>query len=758
MEPQPVSYIPGTQGESALPLARYLPPLLPGMVAGWLQQHVEPSGWVIDPLNASPAVALEAARAGYRVIVVSSNPVLTFMLEVLASAPRPAEFQAVLAELGASRRGEERLELHLQALYRTQCAACGGMTQAQGYLWKRGETAPYARLYRCSQCRAEEERALDPGDIQRLSLPGNTSLHRARALSRVAGPEDEHYPAVQEALGAYLDRPLYVLSTLINKQEGLPASTAQRRLLQALLISACDSASALWPHGSGPRVRPRQLTQPVQFRENNIWLAMEEAIPAWCGLPEAVPLVHWPELPPAGGISLFAGRARGLLPLPETVKPAALLAVFPRPHQAFWTLSTLWAGWLWGRESAMPLHALLGRRRFDWAWHANAMHQPLAALVKALPPATPLIGLLPELAPGFLASVLAAAGASGFRLQGLALREDEELAQALWRAAAPSDAPTSSWSEWIEEGLREVLEQRAEPAPYLPLYAAGLVKLAQEGGLETTSGPAVPASGGDQAGDLLVRVQGLTGRAFANHRLVRRFDGGSQDDERGLWWLVDPPADLAEPLADRAEREVVRLLQHNPGIPDIELEAALCRAFPGLLTPPTELVQAILESYAEQVPGQVGRRRLLPQEIPAKRRGDLEETRRLLQEMGERIGFTFTGDAAGGAPLVWTPRSFGQVYYFYPMASSLVSRYLLGAPPAPVRQCVMVFPGSRARLLSFKLRRDPRLAELLKGWHLLKFRHLRSLSERRDLTAEIWEGLLDADPPFFEEAEQMRLL
>ena len=37
-------------------------------------------------------------------------------------------------------------------------------------------------------------------------------------------------------------------------------------------------------------------------------------------------------------------------------------------------------------------------------------------------------------------------------------------------------------------------------------------------------------------------------------------------------------------------------------------------------------------------------------------------------------------------------------------------------------------------------------------------RHLRSLYERKDLNAEVWDGLLDADPPFFEEAEQMRLL
>ncbi len=746
MDPAPIAYIPGAEDEPPLPLARFLPPLPPGMVAGWLKERVEPGSVLIDPLNATPALALEAARAGYRVLVVSNNPVLTFMLEVLASAPRPAEFQAALAELGASRRGEERLELHLQSLYQTTCAACGGSAQASSYLWKRGESAPFARFYRCPHCHAEGEQPLEPGDLERLSPPGNPSLHRARALSRVAGPEEAHYGAVQEALEAYLDRPLYVLTTLINKQEGLALPPAQRRLLVALLISACDAASALWPHPGGGRSRPRQLSVPAQFHENNVWLALEGAISAWAGQPSAVPLVHWPEPPPEGGISLFSGRARALLPLPEGLRIGGLMALFPRPNQAFWSLTAVWSGWLWGRESSLPLHALLERRRFDWGWYANAMHQPLGALGKVLQPGTPVIGLLPEVTPGFLAAVLSAAEAAGLRLEGMALREDEEMAQGVWGISPPEPAPRPSEAaeaEPFENGLREALEQRAEPAPYLPLYAAGLAC----GGVSAAQPGAGPA-------DVLARMQALAARGFANRRLVRRFDGGSQEDERSLWWLAEPPADLEEPLADRVEREVVRLLHRSPGILRIELETALCRTFTGALTPPRELVSAILESYAEEIAGQPGHWRLLPQEAPARRRADLDEARRLLKETGERMGYIVSGDT----PLAWTPQSFGQVFFFYPMASSLVSRYVLGNPPAPVRQCVMVFPGSRARLLSFKLRRDPRLAELLKGWHLLKFRHLRSLSERQDLNPEVWDSLLDSDPPFFEEAEQMRLL
>lgn len=742
----PVVFHPGELSFAPLPLERFLPSLPQGAVSSWLNELREPGGWVIDPFNATPALALEAARAGYRVVVASNNPVLSFLLETLASAPRAADFLAALAELGATRRGEERLELHLRALYQTTCTTCGRTTQAQAFLWRRGEPAPHARLYRCEHCQEQAERPLAEDDLERLSRLGNLNLHRARALSRVASPEDDHYDGVREALSAYLDRPLYVLSTLINKQEGLALSAEMRRCLQALLISACDAASALWPHGVG-RTRPRQLGVPAQFRENNLWLAMEEAITTWSAQSVAVPVVRWPELPPPGGISLFSGRARGLIPLPEQINPLVVLTAFPRPNQAFWTLSAMWSGWLWGREAALPLRALLERKRFDWIWHANALASPLIALARALPAGTPLIGLIPEATPGFLAAILSAAETSGWSLQGLALREDEELAQVLWHAAHSPDRSTAeetSHEAAFSEGMRETLEGRAEPAPYLPVYAGGLYNLVQRGEVPTNL----------TAGELVARIQALAGRVFASRAFIFRFAGASQEEERSLWWLTNPPPDLEEPLADRVEREVIRSLQREPGMTRRAVEEHLCRLFPGLLTPPADLITAILESYASELPGHPGHWQLLPQEAPARRRADLEEVRQLLIELGKRMGFTVSGDL----PLVWTPAAFGQVYFFYPMASSLVSRFVLGNPPGPVRQCVMVFPGGRARLLSFKLRRDPRLADLLKGWHLLKFRHLRHLAERSDLTPEVWESLLDADPPFFEEAEQMRLL
>jgi hypothetical protein len=723
----------------------------------------------LDPFGASPRSALELARSGRRVLVSAVNPVLVFLLDVLASAPQPAEFQSALAALSAAKRGEERLELHIRSLYRTPCANCGEEVEAEAFLWRRGETGPYARLYRCPRCRDEGEHPISPQDHERLSPPGSDALHRSRALSRVADRADEHFPAVEEALTTYLPRPLYALQTLINKVEGPGFTPAQRRLLHALLLSASDAASTLWPTGGG-RTRPRQLSVPAQFRENNIWLALEDAAAHWSKQGSAVPLVRAAEaaelaeaagkLPPTGGILLFAGRARGLAP--GEIKLDGGLAVFPRPNQAFWTLSALWAGWLWGREAALPLHPQLGRRRYDWNWHAGALHSPLGAAARLLSPGAPLVGLLPELAPGFLAAVLAASTAAGLSLAGLALRGDEEQAQVLWRAAAGRPAPvqtelSKNTERIFATGAVAALQERAEPSNYLPIYAAGLEALVQQGAL-----PGPLPERAQLPGDLLTRIQTLTGRVFSDRSLLRRIETGSQEDERSLWWLPAPPGGMVQPgleaanpilpLADRVEMELVRLLQKSPGVGWNELDTGLCRAFPGLLTPSSELAAEVLASYAEMQPG--GGWKLQAAELPAARRADLDEAREMLRRLGMRMGYAVSGET----PIVWTPEHFGQVYYFYVIASSIISRHVLPALPAPAAQVVMVFPGGRAKLIAYKLRCDPRLAEVLKGVHLLKFRHLRALSDRPGLNPQQWDGLLDADPPFFEEAEQMQLL
>ncbi len=197
---------------------------------------------------------------------------------------------------------------------------------------------------------------------------------------------------------------------------------------------------------------------------------------------------------------------------------------------------------------------------------------------------------------------------------------------------------------------------------------------------------------------------------------------------------------------------MITLLTRHPEIWRQEVDETIYQAFPGLLTPSSELIEACLTSYGETSGTQPMLWHLGGQEQPAARRHDVKSAITLISRLAEGLGYT----AVGEEPILWQDKAGKNVYLFYVMASSQISRYVLAEQPLPPRQCVLVIPGSRSSLLNLKLRRDPRLnAALDSGWHILKFRHLRQLAEMSNLTHALWDELLDGDPPSWEEATQI---
>jgi len=89
--------IPGTNPDNPGPLARFLPPLEDGVISTWLKENVKPGGWLLDPFGTAPRLSLEAARAGYRVLVAANNPITRFVLEMGAASLPESEFKAALA-------------------------------------------------------------------------------------------------------------------------------------------------------------------------------------------------------------------------------------------------------------------------------------------------------------------------------------------------------------------------------------------------------------------------------------------------------------------------------------------------------------------------------------------------------------------------------------------------------------------------------------------------------------------------------------
>ena len=141
-------YVAGLGHTEAGPLSRFLPALEDGVISAWLSQQTTGTGqllagsWLLDPFGFSPRLVLEAARSGYRVLVTANNPVTRFLLEMFANPPAQSEFTAALADLGAVKKGDERLAGHLQSLYLTPCEKCEQKIYAHSFLWRKGEDVP----------------------------------------------------------------------------------------------------------------------------------------------------------------------------------------------------------------------------------------------------------------------------------------------------------------------------------------------------------------------------------------------------------------------------------------------------------------------------------------------------------------------------------------------------------------------------------------------------------------------------------------
>ena len=753
------TFIPGHSQISPEPLARYLPPLQVGIVSSWLKTQFPNSNSkqkqirVLDPFGASPRLAAEAASAGHCVVVVVVNPVMRFLFEMAANQPTKNELRAAIADLGASLKGDQRIEPFINSLYQTECYQCQHTVIAKSFIWERGASGPSKRLFDCPHCGISGVYPTTPDDIDRAEQFSRSGLHHALALERVAPINDPDRERVEEALASYLPRALYVIFTLLNKIEG--KNHQKQTLLKALLLSACDRANTLWQYPTS-RARPRQLTVPPQFYEHNIWLAMEDAIHQWTtsdGISAAsIPLTMWPDLPPpGGGICLYEGRLKDFKqeyhhPNPQKIKTSAVIMAVPRLNQAFWTLSAVWSGWLWGRSASAQFKGVLRRRRFDWAWHTKALYTTFSQLSTLLDDGVPFLGLIGELEPAFLSAALLSAELAGIDLSSIALREETQQAQIHWTyKTSPISHPMAGNRSEIDQKIvnlvnkasKQHLVQRREPADYNYLHASSLLELAQTHIIRNI--PELSPS------DILGRIHDLIPQALLASGDFARYGGSDHSLEVGLWWLSGKDKTIRLPLADRIEKECVRFLLKNPECTFTELEISICEQFPGLFTPSAEEIKLCLESYSEKLDQESDFWSLRPQDRPKARKSDLINMQQSLLNLADRLGYR--SQVNSERSLTWMGANKEIKCTFYVIASAIISELVLESTTLP-HQSIIVIPGGRSNLIAYKLRRDPRLAEIIaSGWRIIKFRQVRLLEQDQNITKNNIDEQFGLDPP-----------
>ncbi|MGA9534094.1 MAG: hypothetical protein WBR18_15355 [Anaerolineales bacterium] len=722
-----IPYLPGRVPAANRPLGRFLPPLEEGPVRRLIEREDLAGRTVLDPFGSSPELAIEAAQAGCSVLVAVNNPITRFLLERRLD-PLPLDvLQAALAQLAAAEKDDTRLERFMLDLYRTRCLRCGESVTAEYFVWDQEQDSPVLKAYTCPHCNHTGEDPVDEDD-QAQADRYRSGLHYALALEELAPVDDPQREHAEAALSAYSGRAIYAIVTLVNKARQLRLDGREAIALQALLLSAFDASDSMWAHPEG-RNRPKQLTASPRFREANVWRALERAVDQWAEAGAGVPIRWWPESgPPAvGGVSIFAGPLRQFADTLPLHFDGALITVPPRPNQAYWTLSALWAAWIWGREAAEPIRSALRRRRYDWGWHAAALRRTTTHLVEALPEGTAVHLLIPEAEPGFVGACMAGFDSAGLAIDGRALRLDDAQAQFKWRVEGSISQPSPSLAsipEWIEDYLIE----RAEPAPYTVLHTLVATNLAADRSL----GAWWARLGEPPVSELERRLQAV----LADPSLIVRQDQ-RQDPETGVFWLSNP-VDLSESLADRTERVVFRLLRQRSAWAALELDRAVCRELLGLLTPDRALVQACLDSYGVQ--DEQGRWMLRPEDAVDARQADLTEIRLALAEMGERLDY----EVVGQDPIRWRTED-RPVFTFRVMETALLRD---NPSEEGAVGLVYVLPGGRSGLIDEKARRDLRLRNrLAAGLIILKFRHIRRLHSDTTLTRENFFERAGIDPP-----------
>jgi len=740
-----VPYISGQGLPPDLPLGRFLPPIPQEMVSAWCRKNLEAGSWILEPFGFNPLIPIEMVAAGHPVLVTANNPIHAFLIRMLASAPQKDELVAALQDLAIEPKGDERIEPYIRSLYYVNCADCGRQIEAEAFLWKKEAKVPYAAIVECPHCGAQGEQELDEETQNSLTELPPARLHQARALNRIASQDDPLRAQVENALSAYPTRPLIILQTIINKLESLEQTSRRRDLLIALILSAADQGNTLWAYPS-PRNRPRQIVVPSVYQEKNLWKAMEEAIDTWQVLQTPIPILDWDgQIPEIPAITLYEGRLKELTPVPESGSFSAVIAAIPRPNQAFWTLSALWTGWIWGQEAVGPIRQVLSRQRYDWNWHTNAL-KGVFDVIHVLSDSTSKIwGLVTENEPMLLLSTLLAADSVGCQLSAFAQSSDDQLAQCefqlqtdVFTTVQPADSLSIA-----RDHVTEFLRNKGEPADYEQVHAAAITALAHESALAIDIFM-------ENENQYASETQKLIETLFEERGFLTRVAGGTASLETGDWWLADP-GDVKPPMIDRLEKIVVQHLIETGSTTAEKLTSVAYQALPGIYTPTREDLFNCLDSYGEPVDPETRRWVLRDSDQPAARKADVLTMRKALTRMAQRLEY----DVKGDDPLLWMESS-GEgmpAFSFHILASAIVQKHMQ-IDSAPAGTKILLIPGSRANLLAYKKQRDPVLKETLdRNYIVVKFRLIRDLEVNPLLSRELFKEQILVDPPEYRSSQ-----
>lgn len=713
-------FVPADHAPALRLLSDAFPRLPPSLARAAIEAYTRPGELILDPFCVGTSVIESALVLGRKVIAASFNPINLLAIEATLF---PADARAALTHLADAPKGSARLIDHIDDAYRARCPTCGREATALAFEWERDQQIPVEKRVACVVCGEN----LGPGDADDAARAGR---FKARGLpfwalhSRVIDPRHEEADRVGDVLDAYTPRAQAVLNDILLKFDGLP--DVERAALRPALLAALDAATSL--HAPNETHRLIGLNPPPRYVERNVWHVLEQYVSEQIAPPATVPRAVTLDAvlnSAAPALALVAAPVRDLVKQLPPQSVALTVTHPPLPRPGFWSLSTAWTAWLWGRKAAEALWPLLSRKRTNWDWQWRASASALGALA-TVQRAGARIVMAFAYDDTVAESVTLAAAAAELVTEQLAC-DPHDGVQAGWRVGAPVEIRD------IADRAEQVLRERAEPTAWPVLHTALLGELGRGAWLRAL------IKRGEAEAAPLAGLRDALRTALAAPRLVEL------DDHK--WWLTGGPAAAAQtdqpPLADRVEEAVCTLLRSQAVWSIADLLLAIYQLFPDHLTPDRALTATCIQSYAEELPDQ--RVRLRAEDAAEARAAEIREMTETLGRLGERLGCEVS---EAGERLSW--RRAGRVVHEFAVSAAAAVAPLLREPDA-----VLVIPGGRATLLQLKIARDPRLRVL--PWRVLKFSAARRIVAQGELSLATFQQAFGLEPPIERPQRQLGL-
>ncbi len=714
---------------NVLPAAFQVMP--PAVARAAIEQHTQPGDVILDPFVSGLGVIQAALETGRRLIAASFNPINA---EVIRATLWPTDARTAFTHLEDALRTGRRWQENIARLYTVKCPTCRQPAMAQHFIWDRERRQPVEKHVDCAVC-GENAGPIEEDDLKELKRLDARGLPFWLLHNRVIDRQHEDADRVGDVLDVYTPRAQLILSDILLKFDLM--SEEERAALRPALLATFDTSTSL--HTPDETRYPSGLKPPQRFVERNVWLELERQVSLLPAVSPAVPRADTLDelfASPAPAVCVQVLPARELARrLPGRSIPLVVTHP-PLPRPGFWSLSAVWASWLWGKQSNLVDHLrpLLSRKRTSWDWQWRAIGSALNVLNPVLKEDARIVMSFPA-EEAVLDSVSLAAAQARQTTEHMVC-DPLDGVRATWRVTG--EAEQSGHLPAPDDVLCDIVEARAEPTHEI-ILRTGL--LTAWGKTATLMNVAQQAEG-EQTPLALLRSQ--IDQALNTTSLY-------EIDPHYRWLTRSQPqeASLASPLADRVEQQLRTLLQQQAEWHGDELLAALYQHFPEALTPDRALVATVIHSYAEDLNPE--RIRLRAEDQPQARQAEVEEMRDWLFKLGERFGLEVRAvEPLAAAPRISWANNEETLYTFVIQSSAQVQ------PLLQVDAAVLVIPGGRATLLQHKLARDPRLRQ--NHWQILKCNSLRRAALQPELSLVNFPLAFGLDPVIEQPAMQIQLL